>query len=543
MGSLVSRAAKVLLVIVLLAQAGTVRPVTAANGPALRTASPEAAASSRPDFPPDGRVAAVLAGELVPAVEGQPENGFTPGGAEATAGPTGQPAAAPIAAEQTATGTVAPHQPHTRSGTAGQPSADPHGPGLPGAGSPGAGQAAVAPLTPGHPDGGSMGFPVPGPVTVARPGAVYGSAARRAGSPGSGLDADSPPSAGKYPPEAAADAPPAAGPTAGLHVGASAAAEKPPAAHASMEAPAGTPTGVPNGGSATGASPMAAKMREAGPATPTSGPQLTAQPEAAGAAGTQAVAVPRTQAADALRTQSADAPRTPAADAPGQPGAEPAQAPAPAPTPQALAASLLAAPLYRVPAAGKEVVLTIDDGPSALTAEFLAVLAAEEVPAAFFWLSGSAHLPLAAEVVARGHQLGTHTITHPRLPSLEPAEVVAQIAESKAALEVAAGAPVRYFRPPYGEYDEHVLGTAAAHGLATVLWNVDSRDWALADDPAQIIENVMAQVRPGAVILIHERRQTLEILPELIRRLRAAGYTFVPLPPVPGGAVAANEAG
>jgi len=212
----------------------------------------------------------------------------------------------------------------------------------------------------------------------------------------------------------------------------------------------------------------------------------------------------------------------------------------PAPAGQS-AAALLAAPLYRVPATGMEIVLTIDDGPSALTADFLAVLEAEGVPAAFFWLSGSAHLPLAAEVVARGHQLGTHTITHARLPRLDPAEAEAQIAESKAALEGASGAPVRYFRPPYGEHDQHVLETAAAHGMATVLWNVDSRDWALADAPEEIIANVMAQVRPGSVILVHERRQTLEVLPELIRSLREAGYTFVPLPPVPDGAMVSLE--
>lgn len=216
--------------------------------------------------------------------------------------------------------------------------------------------------------------------------------------------------------------------------------------------------------------------------------------------------------------------------------AEPAAPSEAAHTP--LSGAFLTEPVYRLPSAGMEIVLTIDDGPSALTDDFLAVLEEEGVPAAFFWLSGSSHLPLAAEVVARGHQLGTHTITHPRLPRLDPAEVVVQIAESKAAIEGAAGAPVRYFRPPYGEHDQHVLETAAAHGLATVLWNVDSRDWALADAPEQIIANVMAQVRPGAVILIHERRQTLEVLPELIRRLREAGYTFVPLPPVPDGAMA-----
>lgn len=198
-------------------------------------------------------------------------------------------------------------------------------------------------------------------------------------------------------------------------------------------------------------------------------------------------------------------------------------------------------PIYWVPTEGMEVVLTIDDGPSHLTEDFLAILAAEEVPAVFFWLAGSARLPLAAEVVRQGHQLGTHTISHPRLPRLPPAEAERQIAESKAALEAAAGVPIHFFRPPYGEHDRHTLETAAAHGLTTVLWNVDSRDWALADDPDTIIANVMARVKPGAVILIHERTQALAVLPALIRALREAGYTFVPLAePVPAPASGAS---
>ncbi|MFB5084054.1 hypothetical protein H9Q17_07845, partial [Symbiobacterium thermophilum] len=89
---------------------------------------------------------------------------------------------------------------------------------------------------------------------------------------------------------------------------------------------------------------------------------------------------------------------------------------------------------------------------------------------------------------------------------------------------------VRFFRPPYGEHDRQIREIAAARGMSTVLWTVDSRDWALADDPEQIVANVLQQVKPGALILIHERAQTLAVLPDLIRALREAGYTFIPLP-------------
>lgn len=208
----------------------------------------------------------------------------------------------------------------------------------------------------------------------------------------------------------------------------------------------------------------------------------------------------------------------------------PPESASPAPAAPAAGGPVAADPLVRLPTEAREVVLTIDDGPGPLTEQFLAVLAAERVPAVFFWLSGSRHLPLAAEVIRQGHQIGTHTISHPRLLQLEPGEAEAQITESQAALAAAAGVPVRFFRPPYGEHDRQIRETAAARGMSTVLWTVDSRDWALADAPDQIIANVLEQVRPGAVILIHERAHTLAVLPDLIRALREAGYTFVPLP-------------
>lgn len=132
--------------------------------------------------------------------------------------------------------------------------------------------------------------------------------------------------------------------------------------------------------------------------------------------------------------------------APDVPADAPEAAPAPPGEPpghgaEPHAGSVSPDPIYRLPTEARQVVLTIDDGPSGLTGQFLEVLAAEDVPAVFFWVTGSRQLPLAAEVIGQGHQLGTHTVSHPRLPQLPPEEAAAQIVHSKAALEDAAGPP------------------------------------------------------------------------------------------------------
>lgn len=191
-------------------------------------------------------------------------------------------------------------------------------------------------------------------------------------------------------------------------------------------------------------------------------------------------------------------------------------------------------PLWYVDRSRSEVVLTFDDGPSRFTEPILDILRAEGVPAVFFWLGrGAARetlLKVAPVAVRDGHQIGSHTLTHSRLPQIADAALKEEIGESQRLLGDASGQVVRYLRPPYGEWDSRVRQAAACFDQRLVLWSVDSRDWALADDPDRIIANVMSGVRPGSIILLHERQQTLDILPMLIAELRAAGYGFRLLP-------------
>lgn len=241
---------------------------------------------------------------------------------------------------------------------------------------------------------------------------------------------------------------------------------------------------------------------------------------------TPADPVPTTPAEPSSPEQSGPVPTPPVeppVTAPAEPGPTKPEPPAPPSDPPR--------PIHGVATAGaKEVVLTFDDGPSIYTAELLRILADEKVPAAFFWIAKGNQFPLASEVVRQGHQLGSHSVTHARLPGMARAGQEAEIAHSKAVLEAFSGAPVKLFRPPYGAYDQETLRIAQEQQLATVLWNVDSRDWDLADKPQQIIQNVLAQVKPGSIILLHERKQTTAVLPQLIQALRDAGYGFRLLP-------------
>jgi peptidoglycan/xylan/chitin deacetylase (PgdA/CDA1 family) len=134
-----------------------------------------------------------------------------------------------------------------------------------------------------------------------------------------------------------------------------------------------------------------------------------------------------------------------------------------------------------------------------------------------------------------GDVLGDHSFTHPDL--VRSGGTRGQLQSTLSAIRSVTGYTACVFRPPYGSYDDSVVRTARELGLATVLWNVDPTDWALPGSGA-IVQRVLAQVRPGSIIISHDgggpRGQTLAAYPSIIAALRARGYRIVTIPQLLG---------
>ncbi|MEV7782874.1 polysaccharide deacetylase family protein [Kitasatospora sp. NPDC088351] len=189
------------------------------------------------------------------------------------------------------------------------------------------------------------------------------------------------------------------------------------------------------------------------------------------------------------------------------------------------------------------VALTFDDGPSPASEALLDDLDAAQVKATFFVVgeqvgSWPGSLRRAA---AEGHAIGNHSFTHPALGTATPAQVRDELTGGEDAIEEVTGVRPALVRPPFGSYNAAVR----SFGRALVLWDVDTGDWD-HHDPAQVLDRVEDGVRPGSIVLMHdaeEQRQTLAVVPQLIRNLRDAGYTLVTVPellvpavPTPGTA-------
>ena len=179
----------------------------------------------------------------------------------------------------------------------------------------------------------------------------------------------------------------------------------------------------------------------------------------------------------------------------------------------------------------REVALTFDDGPGPYTRLVLAKLRAHHVQATFFAVARNIPLdPSALPAERAAGALGDHTITHPRLTALTPADARREIVGAQQALEQSSGEPIRLFRPPYGARDAQVDAIVRAQRMVEVLWNVDSAD-SLGAEWAQIDRNVIAGLRPGAIVLMHENHgQTVRALPRIFDALRRLRLTAVSIP-------------
>jgi peptidoglycan/xylan/chitin deacetylase (PgdA/CDA1 family) len=186
----------------------------------------------------------------------------------------------------------------------------------------------------------------------------------------------------------------------------------------------------------------------------------------------------------------------------------------------------------------KVVAIGFDDGPAADTPAFVSMLERNHTPATFFMIgehvTGIYESMLRRELRA-GDALGDHTFTHADLTKSR--YVGGQLENTIKAIRAQTGYTPCVFRPPYGAYNASILRTARSLGLATVQWNVDPTDWA-RPGIAAIERRVLAQVRPGSIIISHDgggpRGQTLAAYPRIIAALRARGYRFETIPQLLG---------
>jgi peptidoglycan/xylan/chitin deacetylase (PgdA/CDA1 family) len=181
----------------------------------------------------------------------------------------------------------------------------------------------------------------------------------------------------------------------------------------------------------------------------------------------------------------------------------------------------------------KLIALTFDDGPYPVeTPLLLDELADLHVPATFFLIGDDTELfpGLAKRIEASGNEIANHTLTHPAdFDALAPAQVTRELRDGAAMLDRYVHDPAIHtmMRPPHGRFTLTTLRTAQRDGYDVILWNDDPGDWRSVT-PHTLVSHIERHATAPEIVLLHSGRlNTIEALPDVVPRFRAAGYRFV----------------
>jgi peptidoglycan/xylan/chitin deacetylase (PgdA/CDA1 family) len=176
-----------------------------------------------------------------------------------------------------------------------------------------------------------------------------------------------------------------------------------------------------------------------------------------------------------------------------------------------------------------------------VTEDLDAILKQDQVPGLFFHVgrnlgkvdgAGQVKLGPLAEIekklVAAGYVIGNHSYTHAQLSKETGDPLKVEIGETDTLLKAIPGVHSDLFRFPYGARTEVQLDALQPYHLRSILWNIDSLDW--ADPlPSSIVNRVLKEVdkEKKGILLFHDiHERAVKALPQILDKLIQEGYAF-----------------
>jgi len=177
----------------------------------------------------------------------------------------------------------------------------------------------------------------------------------------------------------------------------------------------------------------------------------------------------------------------------------------------------------------RRVAITFDDGPNAHATLALAhILDRDHTKGTFFTVGKAlvARPDISRALMSDGQLLGNHSYLHDSLRWLDPR--YPELERTQRAFKRELGVCPAFFRPPHGQHTPFMADVVSDHGMTMVGWDDAGGDWATRD-PALVANRILAKVRPGSIILLHDgldgdvtsdRTVAVEALPLILAGLR-----------------------
>lgn len=189
-------------------------------------------------------------------------------------------------------------------------------------------------------------------------------------------------------------------------------------------------------------------------------------------------------------------------------------------------------PVYCVDRDDNMVSLTFDAAwGSDKTRGILDILDKHKIKATFFlvgfWIDKNQEL--VKEISSRGHEVGSHSISHPNMSKLSKEKICSEILECGSKIQSLTGKPVTLFRPPFGDYNNAVVSSCFENCVFPIQWDVDSLDW--KDKSAQEISlRINNRIKSGSIVLFHNNSTNILAALELtLQLLNQRGFKYCPV--------------
>lgn len=160
--------------------------------------------------------------------------------------------------------------------------------------------------------------------------------------------------------------------------------------------------------------------------------------------------------------------------------------------------------------------------------QMVSVLNENEVTATFFvggcWADDN--LETLKLIVNSGHELGNHGYFHKDHKNLNESQNRREILDNNNVIRALTGVNMTLFAPPSGSYSKITLKVAYNLGYKTIMWSKDTIDWR-DSDKSLILKRATSNLENGDLILMHPKQHTLEVLPQIISKIKEQGFSIV----------------
>jgi polysaccharide deacetylase family sporulation protein PdaB len=189
-------------------------------------------------------------------------------------------------------------------------------------------------------------------------------------------------------------------------------------------------------------------------------------------------------------------------------------------------------PIYSVETNKKQVAITFDcawgadDIPSIID-----TLVSNDVNATFFmvgdWIE---KYPDAVRLLGENNlELGNHSDSHAHVNNLSYEKNVEDMKACNEKIKELTGEECKFYRGPYGEYNNTVIQAAESLNMKVIQWDIDTLDYT-GKTADEMCERIKKKLRSGSIILMHnDTKYTASGLEQIINCIKEEGYEIIPL--------------